>query len=382
MLSRRPLLLLAALLVPMGACGAKTGLQVPDATFPDDVADVVDATDVADARDVPRCFPGRFELIPRAAEVMLVLDRSGSMNQPLAAGGRTSKWITLRNALGATLPRFASTLNVGALFYPEDNANDREAACVFANVPTVDVAPRLNATGAVLNVFDTTDTGGGTPTAAALRRAYTYFARNPSVTRSRSIVLATDGGPNCNAALNAATCTCTGGGGGGGGGRPSLGCRSDALRCLDDRATIETIQEIGANAVSSIPTYVIGLAGDNESTYAATLTAMAIAGGRPNRNAVGAPTFYDVRQPEELNAALGAIQATIARCTFLLPSAPRNDALLSIEVNGATVTRDPERRNGWDWTNRPIREITLFGGACPAAGPALNVSAVVACDDL
>jgi hypothetical protein len=366
-----------------GGCGAKTGLLVPDVTLPEDVVDVVDVQDVRDVRDVPRCLPGSFDLISRGAEIMLVIDRSGSMNQSLAGGGGggggTSKWRTMRNALATVLPRVDDRVNIGALFYPEEAAESRMAACELANVPSVDLAPGLRATPNVLGYFDTTGPGGGTPTAAALLRSFTYYIRNPNPSRARFIVLATDGGPNCNASLDASSCMCTGGGGGGGMGG---GCRSDATRCLDDARTIRSIEQLATNPITPMPTYVIGLAGDNEVTYAQTLTAMAIAGGRPNRTASGAPTFYDIRQPEELTAALNTIANNIARCTFIAPSRPRNDSLLSITVNGVTVTRDTTQINGWNWTDRAIGEITLFGNACPSGELAIIARETVACDDL
>src|SRR5262245_10786479 len=128
----------------LAACGARTGLLVPDVELPADVtaldaADVPDATDVLDA---PVCAPGRFVLVARAADLLLVIDRSSSMGQGLGAAG-ASKWALLRGALAATLPRFQDRINVGALFYPESGAESREASCALANIPDVDIAPAV-----------------------------------------------------------------------------------------------------------------------------------------------------------------------------------------------------------------------------------------------
>lgn len=372
----RALSALAASLT-LASCGAKTGLLVPDvATTPDAVVDVLDVTDVTDVPRIRGCVPGRFDLAARAAEVLLVLDRSGSMAQGLDGSRTASKWRLLRDALATSLPRFQDQINFGALFYPEDGAESRTAACAFANVPTADVAPAMSTAARVISILDATEPGGSTPTAAALLRAYTWFVRHPNPLRAQYIVLATDGAPNCNAALNPATCTCVGPGGGGGG----RAC-NDANRCLDDTRTVSEIADIASNPVTAIPTFVIGLADDSDPTFAATLTAMAAAGGRPNRTASGAPTYYDVRVAGDLERAFTTVQNTIARCTFVAPSRPSERDTITLRLGGAVIPRDTARVNGWDWTDRTLGEITLFGAACPlTASPSTVVNATVECN--
>ncbi|MEZ4410336.1 MAG: vWA domain-containing protein [Polyangiales bacterium] len=358
-------------------CGAKTGLLVPDVVAVDDatvdVADVTDAPDVVDRPVVRGCVPGQFQLLGRAADLVLVIDRSGSMNQGLGGARGTSRWRLLRDALAATLPVYQDTINVGALFYPEDGAASRSAACTFPNVPEVDVSPARGNAPRVLQVFDDTRPGGATPTASALLRAYTWIVRHPDPLRARYIVLATDGGPNCNTALDARTCVCVGGG---------RGCRGDATQCLDDLRAVDTVRQIAGNAVAQVPTYVLGISGDDDPAYEATLTSMAIAGGRPNRSASGAPTYYDARQPEDLSRAFRAIQNAIARCTFIAPTRPADTDVVTLTMNGATIARDTTRSSGWDWTDRAAGEITLFGAACPASdAPPAPVTATVECRD-
>lgn len=367
------LALSGALIGTLDACGARTGLGVPDVYDVPDVDDVnIDASDATDVADVAACREGRFVLTARAADLIFVIDRSTSMNQSL---GSLSRWRALRNALASSLPRFEASTNVGALFYPEASSVSREASCQVVNIPQLDLAPSTGNAGRVLEVFSTTAPNGSTPTAAALLRAYNWVVRNPSRARARFLVLATDGAPACNAALNPATCACVTGGGGGGGGR----C-SDALRCLDDTRSIETVRQIASNPLTAVPVYVVGLAGDNSPAYTATLRAMAVAGGRPNR-AGGAPSFYDAREPETLGAALSAIQNEIARCTFVTPSRPTVTDGLRLSLNGRDVAYDPTRVNGWDWTDRAFGELTLFGAACPSdASPDTQLVATVACE--
>jgi hypothetical protein len=159
------------------------------------------------------------------------------------------------------------------------------------------------------------------------------------------------------------------------------GCRgSDANRCLDDVRTVRTLRQLASNPVSAIPTYVIGLSGDNHPAFAPTLEAMAVAGGRPRVDPAGRRTFYDVRRPEELAAALTSIQGALSRCVFALPTrVPRGDGV-TVTVGGAAVARDPSRAVGWDWTDRAAGELTLFGAACAPSGPRPAVTATVVCD--
>ena len=371
----------AAALALVAGCGARTGLDLPDvATFPD----LPDASDAADARDVllpPRCIPGRFTLTQRGADLMLVVDRSGSMGQALN-GGRSgpSKWTLLRDALAATLPAFQGRIRVGALFFPQDGADTRVAACELPNIPAVDINPALGTASRVIGVFGDTGPGGSTPTAAALLRAYSYFVRNPDRARARYLVLATDGGPNCNAALDAATCVCVGGGPVGGGAM----CRRDGngQRCLDRERTVAEIAQLAANPVASIPTFVIGLADETDPNYAATLTAMAVAGGRPFVSASGAPSYYNVERAADLTRAFTTIQDTVSRCAFVTPSRPEETGSIAITAGGAAVPLDPSHRDGWDWSDRAFGEITFFGPACARviASRATEVLATVGCE--
>ncbi|MEI8256630.1 MAG: hypothetical protein WCJ30_13230, partial [Deltaproteobacteria bacterium] len=275
----RSLLALTASVLVSSGCGAKTPLEVPDVITPRDVV----VNDGVDAFRPPTCTDGRFALIARAADVILVIDRSGSMAQALDGGASTpgnSKWELLREALRTTLPVFESGLGVGALFFPTWGVDPRgSVTCAVGNVPQVDVDPAVNTARSVVSLFDSTSPAGATPTAAALLRAYTYFVRHPDRARAHYLVLATDGGPNCNATLDPTVCACTAPRRGG---SALCGGVRDGSSCLDDARTISEIAQLASNPITPMSTFVIGLAGRSDPVYAATLTAMAVAGGRPN----------------------------------------------------------------------------------------------------
>src|SRR5262249_39088811 len=122
------------------------------------------------------------------------------------------------------------------------------------------------------------DAFGGTPTAATLRA---LAPRLTALSGRTFVILATDGGPNCNpdSACGADRCminiehqsdSCTPGG--------TLNCCASDLfgprNCLDDDATSAAIADL---ARAGIPTFVIGVPGS--VPYAAALERMAVAGG-------------------------------------------------------------------------------------------------------
>src|SRR6185369_9103602 len=63
----------------------------------------------------------------------------------------------------------------------------------------------------ILAALDANPPEGGTPTAAALARALAYYTTGAGKTLKgeKYVLLATDGGPNCNADLTCAAATCT-----------------------------------------------------------------------------------------------------------------------------------------------------------------------------
>lgn len=380
-------------LVGLGAtasvgCGAKTGLRVWD--FPRDSSiDALDAADVVDVQDVPdvpeACVPGMFTLERRGAEVMFVIDRSNSMaltldGMSLMNGGDDprSRWRVLQSALRTALPPFQSALSMGAQFFPIASGDGAplEVACTAVMGPP-EVAPQLNSATPIVSVFDATLPHGGTPTFDALRSTSDYLAARPNRGPARYIVLATDGGPNCNTALDAMTCLCTS--------RDAMNqpnCTgpggSFPANCLDLERTLRVISQ--TLDLRAIPTYVIGIEDRSRPDLTAALDQMAIAGGRPRMTE---PRFYNVSSPDTLLGAFRTIQNNITRCAYVTPSRPDDPDGLTLLVDGVPLPRDPSRMNGWDWTDAAFGELTLFGPACDRAiaNPNIVVTARVGCRD-
>jgi hypothetical protein len=372
-------------LAALASCGSRTGLfgpePVPDAALDIDVPDVRDAG--IDRRvdapiDAPidvieeplGCVPGTFAFTLATPQLMFVLDRSGSMTFELtsnnqATGGRPSRWTTLRSALAQTITPFTNQISMGARFFPAVNANatDFFLACIQDSSNNA-ITPALGNAASILDVFDTSIPVGGTPTADAVRLAAQEISASRAV--ARAMVVATDGAPNCNAALDGDTCSCTS--------ASPFGCQGQGggTNCLDDTRTVQTIADVFTK--QKIPVYVIGIG--VTGGFATTLDSMAVAGGRPRQ---GSPKYFAADTPTELISAFALIRDSVARCSYITPSSPQDPDAITVDVAGTKVVRDPNHVDGWDWIDQAYGHLQLFGSACTLA-TAANVSGTVSCE--
>ena len=378
---RRRLALVVALggALAVVSCGSRTGLFGSEA-----LVETPGAPDASiDAPTAVPCIPGRFSLDLALTQLMFVIDRSGSMRfdlagRPVPATQRNQwRWSVLESALRQTITGFDQQISMGAKFYPETTAGQpnptSEASC--ATDPGVGIPPARGNAERILASFRTPDPVGGTPTSEALRLAAQFLAQSRSV--ARTIVLATDGAPNCNAGLDARSCTCT-----------SFNrvtgaptCQNDLdfgrYSCLDDGRTVSVVREIAQTR--RIPVYVIGIGSTESPEFLRVLDEMAVAGGRPRATA---PFHYSAQSAEALTDALGTIRDAVARCTYLTPSSPIDPDAIAVEINGQAIRRDRTKSNGWDWVDQTFGELAFFGEACFAAqaAQASVVTGVVSCD--
>jgi hypothetical protein len=295
-----------------------------------------------------------------------VLDRSGSM-----ADG--NKWAQVRIVVAQILRGLGPRANFGATVFP----GLAESACAPAEqilpISPGDPPGMDGPTTKKLITATQQPPSGGTPTAQALRAVLQTL----STAKGKSfVILATDGGPNCNNVASCAVNQC----------QPNIenvpGCptggpsccdppNGSPESCLDSAATTSAVAALKA---SGIPVYVIGLPGT--ATYGALLDQLALAGGTAQPTS---PKYFKIDSSSEslLLAALKKIAAQIvASCVFTLKEAPASANLVNVYLDEKVVPKDPV--NGWKLEG-PV--VTLLGDSCTRvlSGDVLDVRIITGC---
>ena len=150
------------------------------------------------------CGSTRLEAAPPS--MLLVVDKSLSMNQT-PEGFQSNKWDALYTALDTAFTDAAATVNFGLDLYPAVAAEN----CEMPDTEEIVVPIQSGGAALILEELGSTAPSGGTPTAAALTRALAYFTtgEGASLAGEKYVLLATDGGPNCNKGLTCGPEACT-----------------------------------------------------------------------------------------------------------------------------------------------------------------------------
>jgi hypothetical protein len=297
---------------------------------------------------LPGCDPQSFTLQQSPApQVYLVIDRSGSMSEPGTTPDLT-RWEETVQAVDLAVTQYEAAIEFGLLTYPADEE------CATSG-PQVRFGPFQRIP--ILEELEAATPAGGTPTAAALRNAAASLEDFGASDAPRYLVLATDGGPNCNYFLDASSgCSCTH--------AEAAACCTNSpavcyfgSSCLDDAGTLGVIAELYS---AGLGTFVIGLTGTSD--YEALLDEMAVAGGHPQQGA--ATQYYAASNPDELTAALEEIAVSVISCVIELTEAPTYPDRVHVFVDGTEVPRDPNEVDGWEYTDDSHMAIELYGEAC------------------
>jgi hypothetical protein len=301
--------------------------------------------------------------------IYFVLDRSGSMNE-------LNKWINIQLVLESLTIGLGPRATFGAAVFPSP-ALDGCAPGIEIFPPTAGDRPAGSpgpTEAALITVLSQIPASGGTPTAATLA---SLLPRLMSLPGKTYVILATDGGPNCNAnaACDVDLCTfniendmgCPAGG--------SPNCCTDPnggeLACLDEGPTIQAVQSIAA---AGIPVYVVGVPGS--APYASLLDQLAMAGGTGRG---GEPQYYAIDTADQgaLESALSSIAAKITgTCTLSLSNSPSDPGLVNVFLDEKVLPQSGP--DGWtlDGTN-----VTIAGASCQKIldGDVLDVRIVAGC---
>lgn len=279
--------------------------------------------------------------------VYFVLDRSGSMAAPAPGGTRYS---VVQSASAQIVKHLEALIKAGAMVFPGSGDECSAGQEVFATTYGDSFGFKL-ATQKVNPI-------GGTPTAATLTALLPKLHGLPGKT---VVVLATDGGPNCN---EQATCD-------------KSGCMENIEGCLpqDDCCALQqncctpngpagplncvdhdpTVAAVAALKAAGIKVYVIGIPGSE--AYEKVLADMALAGGA----AISTwPFYYRVDDLGTISSILAGAAGSAIPCDFKLADVPTDPTLTNVYLDKQIVLQDPA--DGWTWTAADT--VTLHGAAC------------------
>jgi hypothetical protein len=300
-------------------------------------------------------------------DLLIVLDRSGSMGDAPPAGGGT-KWDQMTAAIDTTVMTLQGQIKWGLEMFPSDDSCGVSAS-VDVPVASMNAAAISSAIGGKMP-------NGSTPTADAIHMAASYLS---AVTDSnpKYILLATDGEPNCAAATSPTSCTCPPGTMMMNGQccLPILGCipcPTSGAGGPDDAGAEQAVSDAAA---MGIDTFVVGIATDSSAD--AVLNQMAQNGktARP-----GMTQYYPVGSQADLVATVNTIAGQIISCSFPLATPPAHPEDVSVDVGAQTVPRDPAHANGWDFGPGQM-SIQFYGSFCTMlqSGAINSVEAVYGC---
>lgn len=273
---------------------------------------------------------------PVIPEMMIVLDRSGSMTE----GGR---WLPSVSAVRSVTEQLQSKIHFGLALFPDPDASRSMASAPMVNsigecfvTPdpracieqfdnqgqgnSVACAPgkifvpvAQNSATMIASVLDATTPRGGTPTSETLQHILTsYGAADPSPDAKphpKFLLLVTDGMPTCPAGSGSQTT------------QPDIDASNAAIEAL---------------AANGVRTYVIGYdtTGSNNAMLASVLDGFAQRGG------TGDTMHRSVEDEQSLVAELTRITFAVASCSFELNSPPDRADHVLVRLDGVQVNLD------------------------------------------
>jgi hypothetical protein len=284
-------------------------------------------------------------------DVLLVLDRSGSMNESIAddcccssscrqlisikmcanTSNCTERWPALTAAVNATIAK-TSGINWGLKLFSTRGGAD---SCSVSNGVEVGTS---GGAAAVEDAITTASPLGSTPTAKGIAAATAYL-RTVNDNNNKVILLATDGEPNC---------------------RPGLELSSPNTPDVDG-----TTAALQAAQAAGFRSYVIGI-----GPSVGNLDNFARAGGTDH--------YFPATSASDLADALAAISKAVSSCTFTMSQRPPDPNNVAVYLDGKILSNDPA--NGWTF-GATSQTVMLNGSACNAitSGAASKVQVLFGC---
>lgn len=292
-----------------------------------------------DATDA--CVPEEIEAQLVYPGVLILLDRSRSMMYPDCLAPAWDYWTPATEGIIGIVGSLEQSVAFGLGLFPDPEMDGEDINCYGMSSTSNPV--RLNNASAIAAAFEAAPCPhGGTPTAPSLDGSLAALGRYVSL-RTASILLVTDGAPNCNFDLDHTSCTCT---------NPEGDC-FEPFQCLDDVRTYAELDELRLG--HGVETHVLGLVGATGRDWAGVMHAMAEHGG------TGEAVL--VEDPDDVGPVIEELTRQIIPCLFDVdPDELGDPDSLLFDVGGVEWPRDASRLSGWDLVE-PDR-VRFFGPPC------------------
>jgi len=289
------------------------------------------------------CMEDPFEADRVYPGVFIALDRSRSMCYPACGTPETAwdYWHPALEGINSIVGSLGQSVAFGLGLFP-DPARDEDNPNCFTMDPAPNPVRLNNASAIATTLAEAGDPHGGTPTAMGLESSVN--ALRPYIEmRTASVLLVTDGAPNCNEGLDYLTCACT---------DPEGEC-GIPTQCLDDVRTYGTLDRMLGN--HGIETHVLGLVGTTGSAWIDVMHEMAVHGG------TGEAVL--VSDPDDVAPVIEEIARQIVPCLFDVdPDDLAEPDAVVFEVGGTRWPRDEARLAGWDLVETD--RVRFFGPPC------------------
>lgn len=326
--------------------GTRDAIPIPDRGQVIIDQDAACATTTADATRLP-------------VNILIVLDRSGSMNNTPAS---PTRWTAAVRGLQTLLGRLDDGVRVGLTMFPAPSGN-ADMASGYAR-PTVAVdALRTNRTR-LMSALSSASPNGNTPMMCAMEGTRTYYDAF-TMDGSRNVILITDGAPT-QECTTATICF------------PNpldigafIACQAAQERIASDAVRVSVAR--GARGTPPIRYFVAGTPSANDTF----LSDLAFTGNSPREpGCQSASTCHyslgDGTFEADLGRALDDIRGRAASCEFAVDADPSrvDPTRVNVDVSGggasSVVPRDVDHNNGWDYSPG-MRSVVLYGAACDRA---------------
>ena len=311
-----------------------------------------------DASSDGRCTPKTVHSDLEPADILVVLDRSTSMQEN--DDGNVDRWTPSKEAVQAVTSSLDSQIRFGLMVFPGGpkeggglggGGGGGPGGGTTCEPGQLEVPIALDTAGEIEGALDGMGLLAGTPTPATLREAHEVLGsglETPDAPPKRKFVLlVTDGAPNCT---------------------------NDVVsRAPDPVAVQDSVDEIESLAADGIKTYVVGYDTQGDPDLEPALNRMAVAGG------TGDSEHRPVEDRASLEKTFAEIAGGAISCSYRLESKPSDPSYVLVQVDGEQLNlNDP---NGWV-LSKDGQTVTVQGEPCDLLrnGGAHALTVQILCD--